>query len=399
MEKKLTSHLVRLFLIIFTASLGVWTTNASAESVTAKDNLQKLLKTGSCRECDLSEINFTRMDLSGADLEKADLSLCKFSLANLSRANLRGAKLNGATFGGADLGNADLTGADLRGVIFDGAYLGGTKLDGDFVTVKPYADIGVSDVEKEVYVRAQDTPKKLPETGEVHVEKRRDFEEPPPVIESAPASAFTAIPVVPVAAPEAKKVQPMQIAMVDDEIAASAPISQDAGGVQKVETVAVSKAATAGADVSKQQNNERVEAQSAPFSPDPPKKDSSTDIADLKKDNKSLHSKEISKLLKDNSCYGCDLSGEDLSGKDLEASDLELANLSGSNLSGADLRKANLKGADLSGAVIKGADLRGADLYKADLSGADLTGARIDGAQFDNATMDGVTGLLKNATE
>ncbi len=101
----------------------------------------------------------------------------------------------------------------------------------------------------------------------------------------------------------------------------------------------------------------------------------------------------VDRLLDDEACVECDLSGLDLSGKDLEGADLERAHLAGANLAGADLSEANLKGADLSGANLRDADLSEADLYKADLSGADLTGADLTDALTDSADFSGAIGV------
>jgi len=101
----------------------------------------------------------------------------------------------------------------------------------------------------------------------------------------------------------------------------------------------------------------------------------------------------VEKLLDDEACVECDLSGLDLSGKDLEGMDLERANLAEANLKGADLSEANLKGADLSGANLREADLSEADLYKADLSGADLTGADMTDALTDSTDLTGAVGV------
>ena len=101
----------------------------SAASVTPNDNLEQLIKTRSCRGCNLSGLSLNRLDLSGVDLEGADLSFAKLHLTNLSGANLKNTNLNGAAFGGADLGQADLRGADLQGTSLDNAYLGEALLD------------------------------------------------------------------------------------------------------------------------------------------------------------------------------------------------------------------------------------------------------------------------------
>ncbi|EKD34241.1 MAG: hypothetical protein ACD_75C02423G0017 [uncultured bacterium] len=213
-----------------------------AESVTAKENLEKLKKTNSCRGCDLSGLTLNRMNLAGADLEGADFSMAKFFLTNLAGANLKNSNLKGATFGGSDLGEADLRGADLRGTSLDGAYLGGTRLDGEFVTAKPYEDIGVTDVEKQIYIDDPGKPKKNPETREVKVAARRDFEEPPPPLaveqdaskmssnvskggEAASAPAIERQPDAPVV----KKVAPVQQAIVEPD--------EKAEKAEKAETV------------------------------------------------------------------------------------------------------------------------------------------------------------------
>lgn len=100
----------------------------------------------------------------------------------------------------------------------------------------------------------------------------------------------------------------------------------------------------------------------------------------------------VERLLDENRCVGCDLSGVDLSGRDLDEADLERAVLQGANLSNADLSEANLKGADLRGANLRNADLREADLYRANLGDADLTGARFEKALMDLVMSSGAIG-------
>ena len=67
------------------------------------------------------------------------------------------------------------------------------------------------------------------------------------------------------------------------------------------------------------------------------------------------NSEDSERLLRENACPDCDLTGADLSGRALAR-----ANLSGANLSGANLSWANLTGANLSGANLSGANLSGA---------------------------------------
>lgn len=224
-------------------ALTVGTTGifSRAESVTAQENLEKLKNTNSCRGCDLSGLTLNRLDLAGADLEGADFSMTKFYLSNLSGANLRNANLKGASFGGTDLGEADLRGADLRGTSLEGAYLEQTLLDGEFITAKPYEEIGVTDVEKQVYVPNPEKPKKSPETRDVKVAPRRDSEEKPSQIaveQGAKSSSGKKAGVATAdkfatkadeyqpAAPAAKKAVPVRQAIVEPQEQAGPSVEQ-----------------------------------------------------------------------------------------------------------------------------------------------------------------------------
>ena len=356
-------------------------------SVTAKENLTILLATKSCPGCDLSGLNFNRMDLSKVNLEGADLSMSTFLLTNLAYANLKDTTLNGAVFGGADLGDADLTGADLRGVSLDSAYLGETKMTGEIVTTKPFEDIGVEEVEKDVYVESQAIPKKTPQPQEVKVNERRVFSETPPVIasvetkeenlseeikpvkESSPPE--TTVP----AAPPAKKSAAMQqvtVPIVEEEI-------NDKEVEEELVVVDTKEENDSVDNVLVESQSTKVASVSMPI------------VAEIEISPEKQLNLEV--LFDTKSCYACDLSGLDLSGKNLKRADLEKANLSGANLEKADLKGANLKGAILVGTNLKKANLKDADLYKSNLTGADLTGAKQKNVSFDGALIDDVTGL------
>lgn len=334
----------------------------AAPSVTAKENLARLVATKQCPGCYLSGLNFNRMDLSQANLEGADLSMSTFYLTNLSNANLKNTIMNGAVFGGADLGDADLTGADLRGVSLDSAYLGGAKMTGEIITTKPFEDIGVVEIEKKVYVENQSIPKKSPRQNEVNVSKRRGFSETPPVIVVATAKTEK---VHQTAGVKQDVVHGrVMTSSLPATIVPDAPLAKTS---RKVERAIVSAKAEA-----------KMKVISVP-------------------EKKAAISKErrvnFEKFMETNSCYGCDLSDLDLAGKNLEDADLEKANLTGCNLEEADLEGANLKGAILVRANLTGANLKNADLYKANLEGADLTGAKQKNVSFDGALVDGAIGL------
>lgn len=99
---------------------------------TAEDlnDLNRLLATGQCVQCDLSRAGLVLSDLAGADLEGADLVGANLSQANLSGANLRGANLSSASLYGANLSGADLRGANLAGADLREAYLMNANLLG-----------------------------------------------------------------------------------------------------------------------------------------------------------------------------------------------------------------------------------------------------------------------------
>lgn len=390
-------------------------------SVTARENFDKLLKTRSCEGCDLSGLNFNRMDLSGVNLEGADLSLSTFFLANLSGANLKNAKCNGAKFGGADLGDSDLRGADLRGAKINSAYLGGAQMTGQIVKTKPYEDIGVGDIEKELYLEDQTKPKKRPELGGVKVGKRRDLGEIPPSIDKKSeagkiAKASSPPRIVRPDPPAVKKITPVGSVLISEE-------SVDTGSTKATGAKEELHAKVAGSESDKEtfQQGKRAEKR---LSDSTKKEDSVGRVAEksggltvkeeLKEPAPASQRKDaaggtkektlsetkmanLEKLLDKNRCYGCDLSGLDLSGKDLEDADLEKADLSNADLTETDLEDANLKGASLKGAKLVDSDLEGADFYKADLGGADLSGARQKNTMFDGAKLDGAIGVKKES--
>ena len=93
---------------------------ASAEDL---GDLNQLLSTKQCSQCDLSRAGLVMADLAGADLNRANLSGANLSQANLTGANLVGANLSGASLHGANLTGANLTGANLTGTDLQDTYL------------------------------------------------------------------------------------------------------------------------------------------------------------------------------------------------------------------------------------------------------------------------------------
>ncbi len=369
----------------------------ATENTKAQENLEKLVKTKSCKGCDLSGLTLNRLDLADADLEGADLSSAKISLTNLTRANLRNTNLRGAMFGGTDLSDADLQGADLRGASLDSSYHQGARVDGKFIDAKSNEEAGDTEVKKEVFIADPVKPKPKPETREVKVGERRDFIEPAPVAAVSEAKPEV-VPEKPQkvekesqtsaslsSAPTEKKVALVQQAIVDvpvqDEKIAVVPVTAPVTVKEEVKKQAAVEPVTATPEkMPKESVSEQKTKSAATVSaPQTATKAQQNPVAGKSKED------NLQVLLDKKKCFGCDLSGLDLAGKNLDSADLEKANLTGCNLEKADLENANLKGALLLNANLRRASLKNADLYKADLTGADLTEAKIEGAMFDSA--------------
>jgi uncharacterized protein YjbI with pentapeptide repeats len=97
-------------------------------------NLNQLLGTKKCPQCDLSNAGLVQADLMGSHLVGANLTDANLSQANLKGADLRGANLSGtslygANLTGANLRDANLTGTDLRNAYVDRANLTGVDLE------------------------------------------------------------------------------------------------------------------------------------------------------------------------------------------------------------------------------------------------------------------------------
>jgi len=115
-----------LSIVAALTSIGVVST-VQAESLT---DLNKLLSTKECPQCDLSSAGLVQSDLKRADLQQADLTGANLSQANLMGADLRGADLSGASLHGANLSGANLSGANLSGSDLRNAFVGNTNLVG-----------------------------------------------------------------------------------------------------------------------------------------------------------------------------------------------------------------------------------------------------------------------------
>lgn len=378
----------------------------SAPSVTVQANLEQLIKTRSCRGCDLAGLDFKRMDLSGVDLEGADLSSGKFYLTNLAGANLKNTKLNGAIFGGADLGEADLRGADLEGASLDSAYLGETLLDGDSTEMASEEVVSTSAESQTM----QDTsiaggPEKTTEMIDSSSETL--IPEPPPAKSEFPVTdkKVDSPENSEVAAKDTEKniITGEQEKTIEDNVSEKSAFGQSTiekagGSVQKTTGDELTEP-----EVAEMTNQSEPVAEVADLIV---KEESQDDGNTLTSDDEfgedllmaNIKKANLVRLLDDKRCFGCDLSGLNISNKNLKGADLEKADLSGCNLEGTKLDGANLKDALLQGANLRDASLQKADLYKADLTDADLTNAKVKGAMLDGAKISEAIGFVSESS-
>ena len=96
---------MKLTLTALTVAASIFASSASAAD---PDDLQKLMDTNECMNCNLVAANLRDADLSGANLVAANLRG-----AVLVSANLKGAVLSGANLRDAILGYAIMNGAIL----------------------------------------------------------------------------------------------------------------------------------------------------------------------------------------------------------------------------------------------------------------------------------------------
>ena len=97
---------------------------AKPEEAEISTNVNKLLKSKKCRQCDLSGADLSGADLVGADLREANLSRANLSGASLKDANLSKAILEGTNLHSVELINTDLSNAQLKGATLEKANLG-----------------------------------------------------------------------------------------------------------------------------------------------------------------------------------------------------------------------------------------------------------------------------------
>ncbi len=97
-------------------------------------DLQQLLSTQDCPQCDLRNAGLVHARLAGANLRGANLVRANLSQSDLMGVDFSGANLTGVSLVGANLSGANLTGANLTGADLRGAFLTGAQLEGATLT-------------------------------------------------------------------------------------------------------------------------------------------------------------------------------------------------------------------------------------------------------------------------
>ena len=112
------------------AVITLLTTIAAPIRAESLSDLNQLLNSKKCSQCDLSDAGLVQANLVSSDLSQANLAGANLSQANLKGADLRGANLAGASLHGANLAGANLLGANLTGTDLRNAYVNNANLDG-----------------------------------------------------------------------------------------------------------------------------------------------------------------------------------------------------------------------------------------------------------------------------
>lgn len=97
---------------LFAAALSIAVIYTAAKYIpdsTQQNQIQQLLETKQCPECNLSNANLKGLDLRGFNLAGANLEGANLSGTKLANANLKNANLNKANLTGADLGCSGIT--------------------------------------------------------------------------------------------------------------------------------------------------------------------------------------------------------------------------------------------------------------------------------------------------
>jgi len=306
-----------------------------------KQNLEKLLATKSCRECDLRGVDLRKADLNGAILVKANLQGASLVMASLEGSNLTGANLREVDLTGANLAKATLRKADLSQAHVTPRFLNlfPTNLSWADLSEAKLVGANLAGVN---FTGAVLTQADLTRANLMNVD-----------LDDADLSGAILI--------ETSLIE----ANLDHADLTDANLSRANLTDACLDRTNLSRANLSNTFLSK---------------------------ATFRKAN--LNQVNLQKARLNNA----DLSGIDLRGADLSGANLTRANLRGTGLEGAQLHGANLYEADLTGADLSRADLEGVNLIRARLRIADLRWSNLSGAELDGAKLVGANLTGANLT-
>jgi hypothetical protein len=128
-----------VFLATLLLAVVCWMAPATAAN---PGHLSRLLETGECPGCDLSNADLHGADLRGANLQGANLEGADLSDTIMMAVNLRDTNLQGANLSKADMLLVDLQRANLKGATTEGIDMRALRLCN---TISPSGEVSDRD--------------------------------------------------------------------------------------------------------------------------------------------------------------------------------------------------------------------------------------------------------------
>ena len=105
--------------ILFLCSILSFLCLSGGVSAYKESDFYKLKNTKKCIECDLTDLNLSRLNLRGVNISRSDLSGSDLSGSDLSGSDLSGSDLSRVNLSGTNLKNINLTGTNLNRIKID----------------------------------------------------------------------------------------------------------------------------------------------------------------------------------------------------------------------------------------------------------------------------------------
>jgi len=139
------------FHTVIAVLISIFMLSVAAQAFEDED-LQKLKSEKACNDCDLKNVELSKMSFTNADLEETNfkeavLSDLDLSGSNLEDADFSGAKLTNVNFTGAKLKSANFENSILLWVNFNGANLDSAKFEESTMKGVSFKDANLDDAE------------------------------------------------------------------------------------------------------------------------------------------------------------------------------------------------------------------------------------------------------------